>query len=656
MSLAPVHRFAQVRRFFEACRTRRADVAIVGDSNVYNAGTSGLAVGFAAAWGRRFGQYATGVHPPAVTGSFGLEFGATNNSYGSPDGLPPAPYAQYNPPVAVGTDPLYLPAGATDYAFKMGWDFATILPAHPNGIAGRLRWHFDYAAWAGGTHTINPVIRNVGGLSYAATAAAIDAATGTAGVARSYVEAAPGTRAGGGLIGQLQVHAGTGSPFNAGDLASWWHRWEWADIPVGVSVSCLCYQGGLGTRDHALMLQGMGQAAFTNWARMLVVAQAGTPTLCVNVISGQNDGDGSGGGSAALSVGPSPTASNTPAGVADNTAAVVDRLRALWTGAGYDVDDLYVLVGPYHPQEYSRRRWGRELDAALNAYADGESNVAVATRSRLSTSAFFSAKGWYAEAYPGDAHLTAGGYPAWAELAVNAIVPAPAVVLRHASGATLDLFVFDENGQVFDRVGGSFGPWADADLARYVIPGVEQGASGVYRFALPPNLPPRPAVLGGLVTERAGADPDVSDASVAAVDAGAFDGLRVTSADAAADDAADDLRVAVRRLSTLDALAYLDAPVSRAGTGAGAAAGDPHAGGADALRYVDGSGAGVGGATVRAYVKADYDAGAYVDRGRTATRSDGRWVAPLYLDAGVTYTVTFAKPGAYQLSKRDVSV
>lgn len=82
---------------------------------------------------------------------------------------------------------------------------------------------------------------------------------------------------------------------------------------------------------------------------------------------------------------------------------------------------------------------------------------------------------------------------------------------------------------------------------------------------------------------------------------------------------------------------------------------DHDTGGADNLRYVA-SGVGVDDATVRAYLKADYDANVYTERGRTHTRSDGRWAEPMYLNAGLTYTVTFSKPGTYQVSTKDVTV
>jgi len=79
---------------------------------------------------------------------------------------------------------------------------------------------------------------------------------------------------------------------------------------------------------------------------------------------------------------------------------------------------------------------------------------------------------------------------------------------------------------------------------------------------------------------------------------------------------------------------------------------DHDTGGADNLRATTG-GVGVDGATIRAYTKADYDAGVHTVRGEAVTGSDGRWVAPMYLDAD-TYVFVFAKPGV--LRSKEVAV
>lgn len=70
-------------------------------------------------------------------------------------------------------------------------------------------------------------------------------------------------------------------------------------------------------------------------------------------------------------------------------------------------------------------------------------------------------------------------------------------------------------------------------------------------------------------------------------------------------------------------------------------------GGTDNLRYVY-NGSGLDDATVRAYLASEYSAGIFTVRGQSITGSDGRWTAPMMLDAN-TYTFTFAKDG-YELA------
>lgn len=87
--------------------------------------------------------------------------------------------------------------------------------------------------------------------------------------------------------------------------------------------------------------------------------------------------------------------------------------------------------------------------------------------------------------------------------------------------------------------------------------------------------------------------------------------------------------------------------------GTGAITVDHNTGGTDNLRYAR-NGIGIGAATVRAYVKSDYDAGTYILRGQTITRSDGRWATALYLDHNVRYYIIFHKADQYGPDKVEV--
>lgn len=89
--------------------------------------------------------------------------------------------------------------------------------------------------------------------------------------------------------------------------------------------------------------------------------------------------------------------------------------------------------------------------------------------------------------------------------------------------------------------------------------------------------------------------------------------------------------------------------------GSGDVAVDHDTGGVDNLRAERG-GVGVDEVVIRAYLTADWDAGVHTVRGQAVTGTDGRWIAPMYLDAGA-YTFVFAKPGAYvtQAVEEDVA-
>jgi hypothetical protein len=105
----------------------------------------------------------------------------------------------------------------------------------------------------------------------------------------------------------------------------------------------------------------------------------------------------------------------------------------------------------------------------------------------------------------------------------------------------------------------------------------------------------------------------------------------------------------------VDGTAANDVPIGSGESGPNAAEGDGtvavdhNTGGADNLRYVLGS-TGVSGGVIRAYLTSDYTRGSYIERGRSITGDDGRWLAPMYLTHGLGYTLTFSKPGAYQTS------
>lgn len=92
--------------------------------------------------------------------------------------------------------------------------------------------------------------------------------------------------------------------------------------------------------------------------------------------------------------------------------------------------------------------------------------------------------------------------------------------------------------------------------------------------------------------------------------------------------------------------------------GSGDTAVNHNTGSADNLRYTYAA-AGVDDGQIKAYLKADYDAGnvgaSYV-RGSSVTGPDGRWLRPIYLNTGFTYTIVFYKQGRYAVSTKEVTI
>jgi hypothetical protein len=93
-------------------------------------------------------------------------------------------------------------------------------------------------------------------------------------------------------------------------------------------------------------------------------------------------------------------------------------------------------------------------------------------------------------------------------------------------------------------------------------------------------------------------------------------------------------------------IAFLDEPVSSALLGIGSVAVNHNYPMANNMTLLTSLGAGIGGATIRAYLASAYAINPItaVVRGLTETVSDGTWANPVYLDPG-DYTIVFVAQG-----------
>jgi len=75
------------------------------------------------------------------------------------------------------------------------------------------------------------------------------------------------------------------------------------------------------------------------------------------------------------------------------------------------------------------------------------------------------------------------------------------------------------------------------------------------------------------------------------------------------------------------------------------------------LRYEDDNGDPINEAQVRVFKKIDYDLENYTAAvGVTTTDATGGWVNPVTVEAGLTYTIQFFKPGYFGPDTKEVIV
>ena len=160
----------------------------------------------------------------------------------------------------------------------------------------------------------------------------------------------------------------------------------------GVAYSRLLYQGGKTARDAAVPVRQSSDTALAEWMREATALQAGGASdgrLMVQILQGGNDR-----GNVAMSVGPHPAATGTPAGHLDNLTAIRARLMTAWTAAGYDPAEPNLVVGAHHAQDFDRDRRAASERAAMD-FADQNGGVTVIRGGKRVYGSTMLANHWY---------------------------------------------------------------------------------------------------------------------------------------------------------------------------------------------------------------------------------------------------------------------
>jgi hypothetical protein len=424
------------RRLFHLADTRRIDFAIIGDSNVRNSGISGHEDGMSRALSARFGSYATRVDPYIGTNSWGAPV-TGESAFG------------YLPFQLIGT--AGVPAEAMQYAFPTNWfpnsfgylPAGAALPSSYNGglglqpdcildLNGAMRYHLTHYRWR--TPTNGELVLSARWPSYNNFAeATFRTAAITPGLTDASLDIPPGDRATTGLIiapSNLVLGRGTKGPF-----FGLWQRVESPNRATGVAYSTLLYQGGKSARSACIELNNIGpnSPALREWMRQIVRLQNADPVLCVHIMHGGNDA-----GDTDPSVGPlGGLRSDSALGHADNLRGIMNNLRAAWAGLGYSPDNLFFILGPYHPRG-DRLPVEQSYEQQWVFLAQSNPNTIAMRGTMLSTEAEFVSMGWVLSAID-YAHLSIAGYHAWGRTTVEALQRAACPAdLNHDRACTIE--------------------------------------------------------------------------------------------------------------------------------------------------------------------------------------------------------------------------
>ncbi len=438
------------KRFMSLARSRRVDVAIIGDSNTRQLQTTGHENGMGRAFADRFGMYATRVTPYSGQGSWGAsvlsEYAIQYPPFIATD--EPAAMDAYTfaaPQLPIGF--AVLPAGVSLYTtYNLGYG---VFNDHPVDITAPLRYHVTDFPMPGGGSYVFTVRAHFPGSAFLNIVSVRPTLPADGNAPRDFSFDVPaGPRPETGLL-FCPADAQNGQ-VSVGPLAIAYCRLENLSRTHGIAYSPMWFEGGQDARKclQDLLASPRNLTAMAEWMRQATRIQNNTPVLLVHILHGGNDA-----GDSAPSLGPiGGLNSRSLEGHQDNIQGIINWLRTVWTGTGNDSSNLFFLLGPYHPRD-DRTDYQHDFEQAWRNLASADPQVISIAGTMLSTPEQFIAKGFNRSTVDA-AHLAPVGYIAWGTVTVRALS-------RAACPAD-----FDENGtlslaDIFDFLDG----WFSSDIA-----------------------------------------------------------------------------------------------------------------------------------------------------------------------------------------------
>lgn len=436
-----------LRRVYAQMKSRRVDLAIIGDSNArLGAVASGHENAMGRAFASHFGAYATRVDPVAAMNGWAQFTGGATSWVGPEFVVTPLPGSesrQFPATLAFPTGAAVLPAG-------------TSLPAHyncgialaadcPVDITRPLRYHitlFRPASATVGQMHLSAREGFPGNLWNTFASGGTTVTTVGASAAPEWQDVHLDVPAGPkGLNGIMFCPVDSASGAGAvGPLMLTWHRVEDTSQTTGIAYSPLWAMGGRSARETLEHLQSPGvQLPMQEWFRQVTRLQNNTPMLVVHILHGGNDCF-----EYRPSLGPDGGLdSSTEAGHQDNILGIIALLRTWWLSAGYPRSGLFFVLGPYHPRPGDDLVLQQGFADAWRAIAADDDQVIAIDGTMCSTPEEMHARGYLLN---GDDihHLNAAGYQAWARMTLDVIRAAncPVDFNRDDAATVSDVFEF----------------------------------------------------------------------------------------------------------------------------------------------------------------------------------------------------------------------
>jgi len=393
--------------FFRAAATGRADVVCMGDSNQLF-GSTGWDHGWAKALSDRFGLYATGLVPAGDNQGNGSGLGY---QYSASSTISSGAFLYSNAPAPLdvyltgnmGIAPLfYLYLSHGNVAGQQLNHGLFVDRFSSLDVNASLRFSLSYGLFPDGNGSFRLVVRE-GQFPYANLAISTPLSTGSSeyGVAMSTIDLPTAAR-----DSALNLRFSTFDSNFQGPFLAHFMRMENRDRSRGAALHTLYAQGGQSARDMAASLLTVDDQQLSFYFSQVRSLQGANPVVLMRINMGLNDRNEN-----LPSVGPNQIANgSSPAALADNILAIVERLQGIWSLNGWNESELIFLITVSHPVSNPDQPILEQYRAAAAELATNHPSIVAVNMGVLTAWGEMVANGWYQVGGFDPNHLTQAGF------------------------------------------------------------------------------------------------------------------------------------------------------------------------------------------------------------------------------------------------------